>query len=371
MARVCRGARERGFVVLVSTAAEAEAQLSFTALRDLLDPAFDEVAGELPDPQRRALAVTLLRRGAADRPLDAGVIGAAVLSALRVLGARSRPLLAVDDVQWLDPASAAVLAYVLRRLDRELVAGLLTRRSEHADLLALDRLEPGVWPLIQLGGLAVGALGRVVRERLGVTYARPTLHRIADTSGGESVLRARAGVCARQRRSAPGSGRAASGAAGAGQLATARLVLLPEKTLEVLPDAVAMSRPHPAIVRAAACVDPLPLLAPAIAAHIVEVRADALRFAHPLFAASVYGLVDPSTRREVHGRLATVVDDVEERARHLALAAEGPDRGVAAALEAAAGLAARRGAQEAATELAELACRATPPDEPRPCGGGS
>src|SRR6059058_4740349 len=53
-------ARERGFVVLASTAAEAENQLSFTALRDLLEPAFEDVADELPSPQRQALAVTLL-----------------------------------------------------------------------------------------------------------------------------------------------------------------------------------------------------------------------------------------------------------------------------------------------------------------------
>ena len=154
------------------------------------------------------------------------------------------------------------------------------------------------------------------------------------------------------------------------ELVTARLASLPEKTLEVLAYAAAMSRPHPAIVRAAAGVDPLPLLAPAIAAHIVEVGADAIRFAHPLFGASVYGLVDSSTRREVHGRLATVVDDVEERARHLALAAEAPDPGVAAVLEAAARRRARRGAQKAATELAEgVAARRRPRTAP-PCGGG-
>src|SRR5205809_3358155 len=54
-------ARELGFLVLASTAAEAETQLSFTVVRDLLDALFDEIADELPTPQRHALAVTLLR----------------------------------------------------------------------------------------------------------------------------------------------------------------------------------------------------------------------------------------------------------------------------------------------------------------------
>ena len=120
----------------------------------------------------------------------------------------------------------------------------------------------------------------------------------------------------------------------------------------------------PAIVRAAAEADPFPLLAPAFAAHIVEFGADAIRFGHPLFAATVYGLVDSSPRRELHGRLAVVVDDVEERARHLALAAEAPrprrggrTRGGRRARGEA------WGAQEAATELAELA---VPRDAARP-----
>src|SRR5688572_21514348 len=52
-------ARERGYRVLSCAGAEAEAQLSFNAVRDLLGDVFDEVADELPAPQRRALSATL------------------------------------------------------------------------------------------------------------------------------------------------------------------------------------------------------------------------------------------------------------------------------------------------------------------------
>ena len=55
---------------------------------------------------------------------------------------------------------------------------------------------------------------------------------------------------------------------------------------------------------------------------------------------------------------ARVIVDTEERARHLALAADGPDAEVVAELEAAAVLARERGARDAAADLSELAAGA-------------
>src|SRR5262245_16711757 len=54
-------ARELGYRVLACAGAESETQLSFTAIRDLLADAFDDVAEDLPPPQRDRLAVVLLR----------------------------------------------------------------------------------------------------------------------------------------------------------------------------------------------------------------------------------------------------------------------------------------------------------------------
>src|SRR5205823_10415122 len=59
-------------------------------------------------------------------------------------------------------------------------------------------------------------------------------------------------------------------------------------------------------------------------------------------------------------RLAAVVGSEEERARHLANAADGPDETVAAILEAAARGARARGAAESAASLADLAVELTP-----------
>ena len=67
-------------------------------------------------------------------------------------------------------------------------------------------------------------------------------------------------------------------------------------------------------------------------------------------------------RRRLHERLAELDIDLEERARHLAIAATGPDEEVAAALDAAAAHAGARGAAQAAADLSERAIALTPPD---------
>ena len=88
---------------------------------------------------------------------------------------------------------------------------------------------------------------------------------------------------------------------------------------------------------------------------------DRIRFEHPLLASVIYGSASAERRRQLHKRLALVVSDPEERARHLALCTTEPDEEIAAELEAAAALAARRGAPEAAAELYSAAKRLTPP----------
>ena len=87
---------------------------------------------------------------------------------------------------------------------------------------------------------------------------------------------------------------------------------------------------------------------------------DRLWFSHPLLASTLYGSLTVARRRELHRRLAEVAADPEERARHLARAQRVPDEGAAATVEAAAVLATRRAAPEAAAELYAAACRLTP-----------
>jgi hypothetical protein len=133
---------------------------------------------------------------------------------------------------------------------------------------------------------------------------------------------------------------------------------LPQGTGEVLAAVAALSHPTPAVAARLAGGDGA--LGPALAEHVLELDGDVLRFAHPLLAAAAYEAVDPLRRRRLHRRLAALVDDEDERARLLALAAEGPDEEVAGALEGAATRAQLRGLSATAAQLCEQARRLTP-----------
>jgi len=107
--------------VVRAVGAESEMELAFAGLHLLCAPLLDRLE-ELPVPQRDALGVAFgLREGGAP---DRFMVGLAVLTLLSEV-AEDRPLLClVDDAQWLDRASAQVLAFVARRLLAEPDAAL-------------------------------------------------------------------------------------------------------------------------------------------------------------------------------------------------------------------------------------------------------
>jgi DNA-binding CsgD family transcriptional regulator len=111
-----------------------------------------------------------------------------------------------------------------------------------------------------------------------------------------------------------------------------------------------------------ALVDPI-ALGPAEEAGVVRVGADGrIELAHPLFANAIYAAASHDRRRKLHGDLAEIANDIEERARHLMLACasdEADDR-VAGILHDAAQHALRRGAVEVAADLDEQSARRTP-----------
>jgi tetratricopeptide (TPR) repeat protein len=92
----------------------------------------------------------------------------------------------------------------------------------------------------------------------------------------------------------------------------------------------------------------------------VRVDGGWVTFTHPLYASAVYGASATRLRRRMHRRLAELVVDPEERARHLAAATSTADERVARALDDAADLARARGAWGAATDLLEPAAALTP-----------
>jgi hypothetical protein len=115
--------------VLVHRSVEAEGHLSFVGLSDLLMPVFDGVAASLPPPRRDALEVALLLAAPGEVAPDPRALGLALLEVIRVLAKDGAVVLALDDLQWLDASSAAVLQIALRRLREEPVGLFATLRK--------------------------------------------------------------------------------------------------------------------------------------------------------------------------------------------------------------------------------------------------
>jgi DNA-binding CsgD family transcriptional regulator len=358
-------AQERFGRLLLHRSAEAEAQLAFAGLSDLLAAVFDDVAPTLAPLRRRALEVALLLAEPGDEPPDPRALGLALLDVLRALAQAGPVVIALDDVQWLDPSSAGVLQIALRRLRDEPVAVLATLRKlpgvaaafQLERAFADERLER-IW----LGPLGLDALDRLLKDRLGLGLTRSELARVQETSGGNAFFALELGRELVRTGSRPVGTRALPVPESLQQLLGGRLARLPPETIEVVLNAAALARPTLELVTATH-EDPeraLAALDAAMREGVVELDGSRLRFGHPLLASVCYERAPLAKRRGVHRALADVVDDVEERARHLARATDGADPAVAAELRAAAEHAAARGATAAAAELCELAAELTP-----------
>jgi DNA-binding CsgD family transcriptional regulator len=362
-------ARDLSMIILSARPAAAEARLAFAGLADLLEPIADDILTQLPEPQRRAMAVALLREGAGGRRLDQRAVGAATVGVLKALARTAPVIVAIDDVQWLDRPSARVLAFTARRLG-QLPVGLLACERTGTDQepeLDIERALP-VSPVaavrrVVLGPLAIADLHQIVEARLGRTLSRRALARIGQTAGGNPLC---AVEVARSLPDHPPPGRAVLAVPdNLSGLVGARLRALPEGARSALLPAAVLRSPTVELVATgigATLARTRHLLGQAEAAGIAEMSGSEVRFAHPLFAAAVYSSVSRQDQRRVHRRLAGVLDDVEERAWHLALAAETSEAELAEYLDAAAEHARARGAPESAFDLTEQALRLTPPD---------
>ena len=143
-----------------------------------------------------------------------------------------------------------------------------------------------------------------------------------------------------------------------------RLARLPAETVDVLVQVAALARPTVQLVSATYGDEErvIEALEAAVREGVVESDESRIRFAHPLLASICYDQAPVWKRRAVHRALAGAVSDVEERARHLALAADGPDPEIASELDRAAEQAAARGAPATAGELSDLAAELTSDD---------
>ncbi len=362
-------AASAGCLVLRSEPSASEADSPFSGLSDLVAEALPAVADGIPAPQLQALEVALLLRPSGQEPPAPHVIGRAVLAALRSLAARGPVLLAIDDVQWLDPGSLEALAFALRRIAAGPQSalppvGLSLLLSARTEAPADPRTVGEPPPSQEWRGLLAGFASstRISLTPLDEAQVQALLPPTATTTQASLVLS--------QSRGNPfwaleiwASMRAADSALPA--LARATLAgrledLLPEPAARALavvaaagrirtPDAIAiLDRDHVA--------NPAAALDAAVLSRVVVESQGRLAAAHPLIGAAAIEAVPPARRAAIYVRLAEVSGNPERRAQFAALAAgAGPDPAVAEALDAAAEAARARAANAAAAKFAAQA----------------
>ena len=359
-----RAAESRALRVLKARPAEREAKLSYAALADLVGAAFDETRAMLPPVQERALGAALLR-AEADEATHARTTATALVSVLAALAAQGPVLVAVDDVQWLDPASEEALAFAVRRLPPRL--GLLVAR----------RAEPG-------GELPLGLARALPEERVEPDRSRTAVARRA-APPGQGAARV---VAAAPDARAAGRGLRRESLLRAGDGARAR-----GSCRRALGGRAAPGAPQPRGARGGARRRPVRCLAAGRCSpprrsptrrgplrrrrsrrRLTSARRCSRRRRRACSSSSrsgsaspircsprcVYGSASHERRRQLHEASRRGRRRRRGAGRHLALSATEPDEATAAELEQAARQAAKRGAQQAAAELYAASRRLTP-----------
>ncbi|KUI33643.1 LuxR family transcriptional regulator [Mycobacterium sp. IS-1590] len=344
-------ARNRGFRVLSARNPSAESVLAYATLTELLADVDAAEFGDLPAAQRSAIERIRSAERADAAPTDRRAVAAAFLSVVEGLASRQPLLLAIDDVQWVDPSSSHVLSYAARRLSGPVgILGTVRTDGTGADTWPQLR-HPDATQRILLRPLTSRALHAVVTQHLERPVSRAKMARIQQISGGNPFYAIELAKVCDDRPEAPLPETLAA-------VVQARLSGLNPETMEALLAAASVASPSVDLVATAVGAEherAVELLEAAEQRDVVVIEGSRVRFTHPLLATGVYSGVSLEDRRRMHYRLAAVVDEPELRARHLALAATAGDDATVGALERAATTAHARGAPVAAAELIELA----------------
>ncbi len=343
-----------GCRVVRAAGVQSEMELAFAGLHQLCGPMLERL-DRLPLPQRNALA-TAFGVSAGPAP-DRFLIALAVLSLLSEV-AEDRPMVClIDDEQWLDHASAQVLAFVARRLGAESLGLVFGARLPSSDLAGLPELmvaglrEEDARTL--LDSVLTGPLDPRVRDQI-----------IAETRGNPlALLELPRGLTAAELAGGFGLPAAVPLSGSIEDSFRRRMDALPAETRRLLLLAAADPVGDPALVwRAAGRLGVgAESAAPAVEAGLAEFGIR-VRFRHPLVRSVAYRSASPQERQAAHRALAEVIDpaiDPERRAWHRAQAAAGPDEDVARELERSAGRARARGGLAAAAAFLERAALLT------------
>lgn len=342
----CRVARAAGV--------QAEMELAFAALHQLCGPMLDRLE-RLPEPQRDALQTAF---GITAGPLpDRFLIGLAVLSLLSEIADEQPLVCLIDDEQWLDQASAQVLAFVARRLVAESVGLVFAARVPGRDLADL--------PQLVVCGLAdTDARALLDTVLTGPLDARVRDQIVAETHGNPlALVELPRGRSAQQLAGGFGLPSAVRLSGSIEETFRQRISVMPEPTRNLLLVAAAEPTGDPALIWSAAARLGIgaDAAAPAVDECLVEFDSR-VRFGHPLGRSAAYHSRSLQDRQQIHRALAEVTDplsDPDRRAWHLAHAATGPDEEVAIELVRSAGRAQARGGVAAAAAFLERATALT------------
>ena len=335
-------------------------------MADLLAPLPRSALEALPPAQLRAIDAAVLRCDESDKPVDPRTIAVALLTLLGNLASTAPVLLVIDDLQWLDVPSAGVLSFVLRRLGSAPVGLLATVRTGWSgdslplmtDALGEDRIEH-----IGVGPLSISTIREMLASRTSLRLDRTNLLRLQEVSEGNPYFLLEL-VARKDLDLSHGLNGPRDIPVSLRRLVLGRLAALPTTARDVLLVCALGGDPEESVVLAAAA-DPMTAvdgLHHLLGAGIVKRSGDRVTVTHPIIRSVLTGDTPPKLRRATHARLAAVVGHREDRARHVALAAAGPDEATASELEYAAKVANERGAHHTATTLAGLSVRLTPPN---------
>jgi DNA-binding CsgD family transcriptional regulator len=344
--------------VLRAGGAEFEAALSFGGLSQLLQPILDRVSA-LDEIDQRALGVSLgLIAGTAS---EEQAVAMATLRLLSVIAADEPVLAVIDDVNWLDRASSAVLASVARRVGGTRIALIASMRSGER-----TPFERGGLATYELQPLSESEADALLKEHFPSLTPRTRGRLLAEAQGNPLAL-LELPIALNMRGTTSGAlPRVLPLTERLERLFASRIEHLPAATRDLLLLAVLDGTGDLAVL--GQDDDGLDALAPAERSRMayVDDSTGRLAFHHPLVRSAIIQRSASGERRRAHQVLAQRRrDDPERLAWHLAEAAVEPDEHVAGLLQHVAHQHLRRG--DAVAAIAELlrAAQLSPSSEQR------
>ncbi len=355
-----------GYALLRSTPSESESEMAFAVLGDLFRGLGDDVWASLSGPPGAALRIALLQDEPDIQAVEPHAIALGVLRALQHASNDGPILVVIDDAHWCDSATWRALQFALRRLIAEPVGFLFSWRTGNSALASLERVAAlgDKASTLRLLPMSLETLDLLLRTTLAAAFSRGTLSELHSLSAGNPFFALEIGryvlaegvqlrdsgrlpiprdlselVLQRVRRLPSASRRLMLAMAALGHTTDEHLTALFNNQRE-LSDA----------------------LQAAIDAGLIETDGSGYRFGHPLVGSVVYQVSPAAERRELHRAIARVVTDVDEKARHLGLAAQPPDSNTASLLEESAVRIDRRGAPQMAALMMQRAIELTPPE---------